>query len=217
MNKTGLNYAQLADNLIKEIETKGFDSLKQSDFQIFLFNEFRKTIYKNKTIHEISLDLRIKESKVKELCQMATLRYSDNVDAEAKADLLKIWESIKITNIGDSIKFCIENETTRNYINSLLKADGRFSDSSFNPEIVSLSDKDYKFLVKNIEGFDLDKYIKDSGIVKLLKNKIKEIKLKDIISLAKEYCEEVLPESGTISITIKTIIFIIDKLAQVQE
>lgn len=163
---------------------RGFGSMNKNDFEVFIFNELLKSKYNNgESNYSISIDLRIPESKVKRLRYEAGLRYVTNIAEEAKKDFLESLKKIQPENIdGSQIRFSIENISTRKYIDSILKKAGRFSDSSFNTEIVSLSVSNYKFLLKELQKIDIDSYL-DDDIKKILKKRQREVSISGIFNV----------------------------------
>ena len=75
------------NELIKKYIDQGFGSMNKNDFEVAIFNEWMKAEGQDKSNYEISLALRIPETKVKRLKYEAELKYCDNKDEILKRDL----------------------------------------------------------------------------------------------------------------------------------
>lgn len=186
MNNMLFNYPEFSVHFFEEIRKRGFGSMNKTDYEIFIFNELLQSEFKDKSDHYISINLRISEAKVKKLRYEANLRYSKNIEDEAMLDFFNALKKIKVENIDKTIKFSLENISTRKYIDSLLKSDGRYSDSSFNSEIVTLSIDNYKYLLNKLGNLDIETNYLDTSIKNLLRQKQKQLTIEGVLSLAKD-------------------------------
>lgn len=75
------------NELIKKYLERGFGSMNKNDFEVAIFNEWMIHEGRGKSNYEISLALRIPETKVKRLKYEAELKYGDNQDEMLKKDL----------------------------------------------------------------------------------------------------------------------------------
>lgn len=123
----------------------GFGSMNKNDFEVFIFNEYRNN--KKKTNREMSLALQIPEAKVKRLSYEADLKYG-YTDDKYKMDFAEIVK--KAQYLDKKVKLVIENIGLRKFIEARLKEDGKFLDSSFNSEIVTLEYSDFTILLKTL-------------------------------------------------------------------
>ncbi len=121
----------------------GFGSMNKNDFEVFIFNEYRKN--KKKTNREMSLALQIPEAKVKRLSYEADLKYGYTED-KYKEDFAEIVKRAQY--LDKKVKMVIENIGLRKFIEAQLKEAGKFLDSSFNSEIVTLEYSDFTTLLK---------------------------------------------------------------------
>ena len=178
------NSDKLSD-LLNEYVIRGFGSMNKNDFEVFIFYRLlndKKYNLSQDSDYEISRKLKVPISKVKRLRYEATLKYCDELDATNKAMFINAIRNIKIRKDKKSISFIIENVSVRKYLENQLKKDGRFSDSSFNSEIVVLAFDDFKFLLsENLSEKDKSNLLKkcraqnigdivDKLITKLLDN-----------------------------------------------
>ena len=66
------------ENFIHNYIKRGFGSMTKNDFEVFIFGQILSMKeYKGKSNYELSILLRIPESKVKRLRYESALRYSD--------------------------------------------------------------------------------------------------------------------------------------------
>lgn len=127
---------------------KGFGSMNKNDFEVWIFNQLLHTKLKDKDNYAISIYLKIPESKVKRLRYEASLKYSSFSEPELYSALNKLLEKANIKNGGKNVQFVVEDISIRKYLDSLLKRDGRFSDSSFNSEIVTIDIDDLEYILR---------------------------------------------------------------------
>ena len=79
------------------------------------------------------------------------MKYCDLQNEESYKNALgKILEKSILKKDGNYVQFIIEKIQLRKYLDSILKKDGRFTDSSFNSEIVTIDVDDFEYLVEII-------------------------------------------------------------------
>lgn len=145
---------------IDQYLNRGFGSMNKTDFELWIFNYLLQQM-KDKSNYEISIMLRIPEQKVKKLKYDAWLKYGSPNDEKAFANAFQsVLCKAVLKKDGSIVKFVVEDIQLRKYLDSILKKDGRFSDTSFNSEIVSIDADDLEYLMKNIwpqewESFDI--------------------------------------------------------------
>ena len=139
------------DKTIQQYLDRGFGSMNKNDFEVWIFNYLLHDRLKGKSNYYISIELKIPESKVKRLKYEAGLKYGDTKDKSIYASELEVLLSkAQLKKNGMCVQFVIEDIQLRKYLDSLLKQDGRFSDTSFNTEIVSIEADDLEFLMRTI-------------------------------------------------------------------
>lgn len=111
-------------------------------FHFLLSNEL-----KGKSDFEISRQLRITESKVKQLRYEESLLFQLK-DEEYQQMLINLLSNsdFKFTDGKSKIQFCINDKMLRLYLHNKLNEIGSFADSSFNSNIVTITPKDLLFL-----------------------------------------------------------------------
>ena len=139
------------DKTIQQYLDRGFGSMNKNDFEVWIFNYLLQNRLKGLSNYDISIELKIPESKVKRLKYEAGLKYGDTKDTAIYASELEVLlNKAQLKKNGLCVQFIIEDIQLRKYLDSLLKQDGRFSDTSFNSEIVSIDADDLGFLMKTI-------------------------------------------------------------------
>ena len=168
-----MDLSEAIENYLK----RGFGSMNKNDFEVFIFNEIIKSPkHKGKSNYDLSCTLRIPETKVKRLRYEANLKYPLDENA-IKATFKEYLEFAKmLPDNTRPIEICIEDDTVRKYIISLLKKGHRFSDSSFNSEIMRMTVDDFSYILDNVcndeEKERLLEKIKDNKLKKQFTNAI---------------------------------------------
>ena len=135
------------DDALNKYLEKGFGSMNKNDFEVWIFNHLMHSMLKGKDNYAISTYLKIPESKVKRLRYEASLKYSSFSEEELFSTVNKLLSKSKFKKGGLYIQFVVEDVAIRKYLDSLLKRDGRFSDSSFNSEIVTIDIDDLEYIL----------------------------------------------------------------------
>ena len=139
------------DKTIQQYLDRGFGSMNKNDFEVWIFNHLLQNKLKGMSNYGISIELKMPETKVKRLKYEARLKYENTKNtAIYAAELETLLSKAQLKKNGLCVQFVIEDVQLRKYLDSLLKQDGRFSDSSFNTEIVSIDADDLGFLMKTI-------------------------------------------------------------------
>ena len=187
--------------IIQSYLGRGFGSMNKNDFEVWIFNEWRKLQDKNLSDYAISKELKISETKVKRLRYEADLKYSsDNDEKKLQEQFFKLLENAKYKKENSKLQFVIKDKLLRGYISDCLEKDGRFMDSSFNANMVSIYVDDFSFLLEQFkEVIDTDKIIKEAE-KKAESYHDFPVKFSDIIKeklkdLGKEYVGELTTES----------------------
>lgn len=138
---------------------RGFGSMNKNDFEVFIFDWLLKNDKRctDSTDFMISQYLKIPESKVKRLRYEAQLKYG--VSYDYKEELCKALKNAKCqegTNEG-KISFAISDKVLKQYLEDILEKDGRFFDSSFNANIVTMSANDFVYILQEVVLNENDK------------------------------------------------------------
>lgn len=129
-----------------------FGSMNKNDYEVALFHLLLFNGYDGYSDFELSVLLQIPESKVKRLRYEESLVFpkaADLSNSYYKEELAKMLLGRKYRIHNDRIQFAISDKHFRLYINDILMKSGRFADSSFNSNIVSLTVADLLYLLEN--------------------------------------------------------------------
>ena len=160
---------------------RGFGSMTKNDFEVMIFAELIQTSLRGMSDYQISCDLRIPESKVKRLRYEASLKYNILSEDDYRLMFKEIAQNAIIKD--EKIILSIEDISLRKFINFKLKKNGKFSDTSFNSEIVVIRSKDFAELLKELYYTQRElKQINDK-IDKINESLSKKITFKDLISV----------------------------------
>ena len=160
---------------------RGFGSMTKNDFEVMIFAELIQTSLRGMSDYQISCDLRIPESKVKRLRYEASLKYNILSEDDYRLMFKEIAQNAIIKD--EKIILSIEDISLRKFINFKLKKNGKFSDTSFNSEIVVIRSKDFAELLKELYYTQRElKQINDK-IDKINESLSKKITFKDVISV----------------------------------
>lgn len=160
---------------------RGFGSMTKNDFEVMIFAELIQTSLHGMSDYQISRDLRIHESKVKRLRYEASLKYNILSEEDYRLMFKEIAQNAIIKD--EKIILSIEDISLRKFINFKLKKNGKFSDTSFNSEIVVIRSKDFAELLKELYYTQRElKQINDK-IDKINESLSKKITFKDVISV----------------------------------
>jgi len=188
------------DLIIEEQYLKrGFGSMTKNDFEVWIFNHLLENKLKNKSNYDISIELRIPESKVKRLKYEASLKYTLADYNSYNDEFEKILSKSVLKKNGMRIQFVMEDIQLRKYVDSILKREGFFTDTSFNSEIVSMDIDTLAFLLDNIISPKKKEEIITKANYRLGKN---IISFKELLN---EFLKSVVKETGKRMIDLSTV------------
>ena len=133
------------NQIINQYIEKGFGSMNKNDFEVFIFGYLLKNRFSGMSDNAISLELRIPQTKVKRLRYESSLKMGTSGNYSESFD--RAIRTVRKKEGSQTIQFAVEDLFLRRYLDDILKKDGRFFDSSFNSEIVSLSTDDFEYLI----------------------------------------------------------------------
>ncbi len=168
------------DDIIQKYLDRGFGSMNKNDFEVWIFGQILKMgEYRSKNNYELSVALRIPESKIKRLRYESALRNAKE-GTNYKREVMTLLENAKLRNDGKKIIFQVEDILLKSYISSILKKTGRVLDSSFNQELVVVNVEDFQHLAEEIyQSKDMKKIMETAQ--KLTKDPSKKIQFKDVM------------------------------------
>ena len=179
---------ELLQDVIDKYLKRGFGSMNKNDFEVFIFSKLldgsldKSLDYSLKSNYEISLALKIPESKVKRLSYEAKLKYSNNIENDCQSAFLESIKKIKLQkerkNDNVNISFVVESISVRKYIEYKLKENGKFADFHFKSEVISINIDDFTELVEVCAGShfknDITKKIRNDNLPQI-KDVVKDL------------------------------------------
>lgn len=164
------------EQFIQDYLQRGWGSMNKNDFEVWIFYQLLQgkvsgCDLKNKTDYQIAITLRISESRVKRLRYEATIKYgipTGNATKEFNKMIReKVLMRVQYKKEGEKVQFVVQDKLLRQHISDVLSQDGRFFDSSFNSNIVSIHIDDFIFLISKLytqeEQNELIDIVKDSS------------------------------------------------------
>jgi hypothetical protein len=160
-----------------------YGSMNKNDYEVMLFHYLLLNDFQDMTDYDISIRLKMPESKVKRLRYEANLVYStkeENLDNT----LLRLLEEGSFKLTSDRIQFSISDKYLRLFLNNKLEKKNHFADSSFNSNIISVTADDLDILINDL----IIEKKKRELLIERIKDKIK----KSAKSLPKSTQEKIL-------------------------
>ena len=131
----------------------GFDSMKKRDLDVLLFHCLvEHGDLRARSNNQLSLLLQIPESRVASLKREERLRFGNVNEEWVRNETLKLLEHSKLKPDSGAIKFSVEDPLLKDCLNAKLKDLGRFGDSSFNSEIMSIDSYAFGELIEALLG-----------------------------------------------------------------
>ena len=175
---------------ISQYLNKGFGSMNKNDFEVFIFDWLIEHNFSNQNDYQLSIALRLPISKIKRLRYESSLRYPKQIDYK----YLFVLAMKGARYEKDHIVFSIENISMRQYLRNLLMQRGNFYDSSFNSDIVKVSEKDFLCLLEDICLGDSEKKAITTTINKNSDKDVPHMIVKAVAAIAKSIGGESLQE-----------------------
>lgn len=145
MNTTSVSDA------IKEYVSRGFGSMTKNDFEVWIFHQLLCGKLKGKTNREISIALRIPDSKVKRLRYEADLKWGNPDDDSSYHDaLVAVITKARLIKEKKQILLVIEDTALLKYLDAKMKNANVSWDKSFNSENISIDYEQYEAFCKNV-------------------------------------------------------------------
>ena len=179
---------------LEEYLSRGFGSMSKRDIDVLLMHLLMKhTDLSDENNFNLSIRLKLTETKVKNLKYEANLKYTDSLEDNIKEEFLSLLSKAKLQIIGKEtwISVIVEDTFLRNAIKAKVKENGSFTDSSFNSEIVKISVDDFSYLMYVFSDDKEQKYI-EKEITRL----IPDIDAISFRKLFKKFIEEAVESAG---------------------
>lgn len=201
-----------SNSLINEYLERGFGTMTKREFEVMILHDLLQNELKGKSNYEISRKLGITEAKVKGLVYEVSLKY-DKDEETRKQRFMQAIQKVNLFEKKDHVVFSIEDKATRSYLDALLKSKGRFSDKSFNSEIVIMRTIDFVDLLDSLFSPSEKNRIMEEAIIKIDGNEGSADKgfkdhMLDVINLTIEKGKEKVAD-----LTVEGIVKLISKVA----
>lgn len=143
--------------LCEKIENylENFGKFNKNDFEVLIFQSILVGQEIPLSNYALSRELKIKESKVKNLRYEADLLYNRGSDYEKEKylEFIRLFAKAKYkVEKADTFKykleFVIEDPSLRKFIDGKMKEAGTYTDTSFNSEIVKISPEDLAIVLE---------------------------------------------------------------------
>ena len=186
--------------------------MTKREFEVMILHDLLQNELKGKSNYEISRKLGITEAKVKGLVYEVSLKY-DKDEETRKQRFMQAIQKVNLFEKKDHVVFSIEDKATRSYLDALLKSKGRFSDKSFNSEIVIMRTIDFVDLLDSLFSPSEKNRIMEEAIIKIDGNEGSADKgfkdhMLDVINLTIEKGKEKVAD-----LTVEGIVKLISKVA----
>ena len=124
---------------------RGFGTMTKNDFEIWIFHQLLCGQLHGKTNREISVALRIPDSKVKRLRYEADLKWGNpNDDSSYHDALVAVVKKARLIKEKKQIQFVIEDTALLKYLDARMKRANESWDKSFNSENISIDFEQYE-------------------------------------------------------------------------
>jgi len=189
------NKEKFTIDFINKFLENGFGALPKREIEIYIMNlllEDGQFVNDNGDIdyHEISLILKLSETKVRNLIYEVELKYKKKHNF--LKELIQLIEKGKYEPLGNKIKFSIQSPLLKQYFEyEVRKLPNSISDGSFSKNIVTISQDTFAKLLNNLYK-DEDKI---TSFINILPEEKKE-RVSDKESLFREFTKEFLKTSG---------------------
>ena len=167
------------DSIINDYLNRGFGTMTKNDFEVWIFHQLLRGQLHGKTNREISVALRIPDSKVKRLRYEADLKWGNpNDDSSYHDALVAVVKKARLIKEKKQIQFVIEDTALLKYLDARMKRANVSWDKSFNSENISIDFEQYETFCKEVltkeykEAIDFleDKFKYENSIAKFFKD-----------------------------------------------
>jgi len=144
-----------ADNLISKLLENGFDFMKERELKVYiLYLLLEDGQFVNEKgeldFHEMSLVLKITETKVRNLVYEVELKYQSNINFIKK--VIELIEKNKFEIDGEKIKFAVHDPLLKQHFEYEIRKLDAISDGSFAKHIVTISKSTFEKLLIRFYG-----------------------------------------------------------------
>ena len=136
---------------IQEYLNHGFGTMTKNDFEVWIFHQLLCGELRGKTNREISVALRIPDSKVKRLRYEADLQWGSPNDESSYHDaLVAVVKKARLAKEKKQILLVIEDTALLKYLDAKMKNANVAWDKSFNSENIYIDFEQYETFCKEV-------------------------------------------------------------------
>ena len=144
MDNSQYKNSQLAD-IIDEYLKRGFGSMTKNDFEVWIFHQLLCGKLKGKTNREISIELRIPDTKVKRLRYEADLKWGSPADDAAYHDaVVAVIQKARLNKTRTQVLLVIEDTALLKYLDAKMKSANVAWDKNLNSENILIDFDQYE-------------------------------------------------------------------------
>ena len=141
----------LVGDVISNYLQRGFGSMTKNDFEVWIFHQLLCSELRGKTNREISVALRIPDSKVKRLRYEADLKWGSPNDENSYHDaLVAVVKKARLVKERKQILLVIEDTALLKYLDARMKNANVAWDKSFNSENIYIDFEQYETFCKEV-------------------------------------------------------------------
>lgn len=136
---------------IQEYVNRGFGSMTKNDFEVWIFSQLLCGSLKGKNNREISIKLRIPDTKVKRLRYESDLKWGSPDKDETYHDaLVEVIKKARLARNKTQILLVIEDTALLKYLDAKMKSANVAWDKSFNSENIYIDFEQYDVFCKEV-------------------------------------------------------------------
>lgn len=148
------------EKILNSYVDRGFGSMTKNDFEVWIFHQLLKGELLGKTNREISIRLRIPDTKVKRLRYEADLKWGEpNNDSTYHDALVAVIQKARLVKNRTQILFVIEDTALLKYLDAKMKSAEISWDKSFNSENIFIDFEQYELFCKNVLKSEYDEAV----------------------------------------------------------
>lgn len=148
-------------NIINDYLNRGFGSMTKNDFEVWIFHQLLCGQLHGKSNREISIALRIPDSKVKRLRYEADLKWGNPNDDSAYHDaLVKVIKNARLVKDRTHILLVIEDTALLKYLDAKMKSANVAWDKQLNTENITIDFDQYETFCKEVLTAEYDETIR---------------------------------------------------------
>lgn len=188
------NQKEFADKFLSKLLENGFGAMPKREIEIYLIHLLLvDEQFMNESgeldFHEMSLVLKMSETRVKNLVYEVDLKYS--VPKDFVSELIGLIEHGKFEIYGTEIKFAVHSPMLKQAFEYEVRKLGGVSDGSFAKHVVTISQKTFECLINRLYG----KSQKAQEIINALPADLR-VTIVNQESLVKEFVQAFIKTSG---------------------